>query len=117
MLRLATLVPFVLVFFAGCSDAPPKPANEGDPRSASQGKSPNTVQIEILKAEERLGHNINESGGHTIWCDACTDRLVDSGESFVIYWINNQIADTPYRFEEGRKYTVRFTGDIESDGV
>ena len=113
MLKLATLVPFVLVSFAGCSDAPPKAAHEEVPQNAPQD-IPQTVQIEILKAEEHLGHNINESGRHTVWYDGCRARLVDSGEPFVIYWVNGLRGDTPYEFEEGRKYTVRFTGEIES---
>lgn len=72
------------------------------------------VQVEVMNAEEHFGHNINESGGHSVWCDGCKTRLVTSGDPFVIYWINNQIKDTTFRFKQGQKYSVWFTGDMET---
>jgi len=103
MIRKSAIVLFVLATFCGC----------GSTRTDRLGNElSQTVQIEVVKAEEHLGHNINESGGHSVWCDGCRCRLVTSGDAFVIYWINKPIKDTAFRFKEGQKYTVWFTGNI-----
>lgn len=84
-------------------------------RTNRTGEKPSrAIQIEVLAAQEHLGHNITARGVHTVWCDGCRARLADSGDPFVIYWINNQIKNTPFRFREGRKYTVWFTGELGS---
>ena len=70
------------------------------------------IQIEVVTAEEHLGHNITESGGHSVWCDGCKAQLVSSGEPFVIYWINNAIKNSGFRFKAARKHKVLFTGDV-----
>jgi hypothetical protein len=103
MIRERTIALFVLATFCGCSST----------RTERAGKElAQTVQIEVVKAEEHFGHNINESGGHSVWCDGYMTRLVDSGDPFVIYWINNQIKDTTFQLKHGQKYTVWFTGDV-----
>ena len=84
-------------------------------RTNRTGEKPSrAIDIEVVTAKEHLGHNITAGGVHTVWCDGCKARLVDSGDPFVIYWINNQIKNTPFRFSEGRKYTVWFTGELGS---
>lgn len=35
-------------------------------------------------------------------------------KDFAIYWINNAIKDTSFRFKENRKYIVTYTGDVET---
>ncbi len=92
-----------LAALSGCSSVSPE-------RAGQDGAQ--TIQIEVVTAEEHLGHNITESGGHSVWCDGCKARLVSSGEPFVIYWINNAIKDSSFRFEAARKYKVLFTGDF-----
>jgi hypothetical protein len=105
MIRECAIVLCVLATCCGCSSFRTERAGN----ALSQ-----RVQIEVVNAEEHFGHNINESGGHSVWCDGCRTRLVTSGDPFVIYWINNQIKETAYRFKQGQKYTVWFTGDIGS---
>jgi hypothetical protein len=97
-----TFVTVMLLVLWACSREP----QDQPHKQASQ-----VVHIEVLNAEEHLGHNITESGIHTVWCDGCRARIVTTGEPFVIYWINNQISETAFRFDEGRKYTVYFTGE------
>jgi hypothetical protein len=98
-----TIILCALAIVCGCSSVPSKHTD----RDASQ-----VIQIEVVKSEEHLGHNSNESGGHSVWCDGCRVRLAPSGDPFIIYWINNQIKDTTFRFKQGQKYTVWFTGDV-----
>ena len=100
-----TIALYALTILCGCSGVPSKDTARG----TSQ-----VIQIEVVKAEEHLGHNINESGGHSIWRDGCRARLLPSGEPFVIYWINNAIKDTTFRFKASQKYRVTFTGVLET---
>lgn len=95
----------LLPALCGCRSAPSHATGE---------KTPRAIDIEVVTAEKHLGHNITPEGVHTVWCDGCRARLVASGDPFVIYWINRQIGDTPFRFIEGRKYTVWFTGELQT---
>ena len=70
------------------------------------------IQIEVVHAKEHLGHEIAASDGNPIWCDGCRARLLHSGDPFVIYWIDNAIENTSFRFDPGKKYTVVFTGQV-----
>jgi hypothetical protein len=92
-----------LTVLCGCSSTSPEHTGE----DVSQ-----TIEIEVVTAEEHLGHNIDESGGHTVWCDGCKARVVPSGEPFVIYWINNAIENSNFRFKTGQKYKVLFAGEV-----
>jgi hypothetical protein len=104
--RLLAICVIGMLHLAGCSSSHVKTAS--DPSAGA------TIQIEVEDAETHLGHNINESNGHSVWCDGCRARLLTSGEPFVIYWINNAIKDSNYRFAKGEKYEVVFSGDIET---
>ena len=103
MMRWPIFAAVLLLATCGCRSVLPNKAGE---------KPPRTIDIEVVTAEEHLGHNIVEGNVHTVWCDGCRTRLVGSGEAFVIYWINNRIQNTPFRFSKGRKYTVWFTGEL-----
>ena len=92
-----------LAVLCGCSSS--------SPQRAGQDRA-QTIQIEVVTAEEHLGHNLNGSGGHSVWCDGCKARLVTSGEPFVIYWINNAIKGSGFQFKAARKYKVRFSGGV-----
>ncbi len=50
-----------LSFLPGCRH-PTQPTSDKPAR-------PTTFQIVIKANEEHLGHNIDESGGHGVWCD------------------------------------------------
>ena len=93
----------ILLAVCGCRSMPSNRTGEKPSRA---------IDIEVVTAEEHLGHNIAEGNVHTVWCDGCRSRLAGSGDPFVIYWINNQIKNTPFRFGEGQKYTVWFTGEL-----
>ena len=73
----------------------------------------NAIVLEIVKAEEHLGHSTLADGTHAAWYDGSTARIVPSGEAFVLWWMNEI---NPFRFEDGQTYTVWFTGVI-GDGV
>lgn len=104
LIRYAVIL-CALTLLYGCRNAPSKDTG----RDASQ-----VVQVEVVKAEEHLGHSIDESEGHSVWCDGCRARLLPSGEPFVIYWINNAIKETTFRFKSSQKYSITFTGEIET---
>jgi len=104
MITNYTLVSVMLLLLPGCTTAPAG-------HSAKQVSR--AVQVEVVNGDEHFGHNINEGGGHSVWCDGCRTRILKTGESFVVYWINNQIKDTPFRFSQGRRYAVWFTGEME----
>lgn len=70
------------------------------------------MQIVIDADEEHLGHNINESGGHSVWCDGVRARLLPSDEALMIYSINNPFSKSSYRLEKGHRYQVRFSGEF-----
>lgn len=74
------------------------------------------VEIEVVGAREHLGHDTSTEGVHSVWCDGVRARDVKTGEPLVVYWINFRIEGTPYRFEQGRRYLVRFKGG-EGEGV
>lgn len=71
-----------------------------------------TIEIEVVAAAEHLGHDLTESGGHSAWCDGCRARLVATAEPFVIYWTNDAIRDSRFRFKAAQRYRLRFTGDV-----
>ncbi|NQT85347.1 hypothetical protein HQ560_01195 [bacterium] len=102
-MRTCALVPLVLAMLCGCN---------GKLREQPGKDAPQRVRVEIVKAAEHLGHDTTVAGEHAVWCDGCRARVVGTGEPFVIYWINNQIKNTPFRFSEGRKYAVWFTGEV-----
>ena len=104
MIRDCALLHVILFMFCGCSSAAPL-------RTGKEGWQ--ALQVEVVNADEHLGHNISEGGGHSVWCDGCRMRILATGEPFVIYWVNDAIKDTPFRFGQGRRYTVWFAGKIE----
>jgi hypothetical protein len=71
------------------------------------------VELAVVEPVEHLGHNIDEGGGHSVWCDGCRTRIVATGQPFVIYWVNNEIASTDFEFQKGRTYAVQFAGEME----
>ena len=95
----------VLVAHAGCESE--RPTNDGN-------ADPRTLEIVVVESEEHLGHNILETGEHTVWIDGCTARIVESDEPFVIYWVNNAIKDSSWSFETGKTYRLRYSGDLET---
>jgi hypothetical protein len=103
-MRLATLARFVLIvsLALGCSNQQEK---------ATAG-SITKIQIVVTEPDEHFGHNVDESSGHSIWCDGCSARIHLTGEPFVVYWINNAIKNSDYRFEKGQKYNISFEGGI-----
>jgi hypothetical protein len=105
MIRESIVVAMLLPAVCGCRSAPSHATGE---------KAPRAIDIEVVTAQEHLGHNITEEGVHTVWCDGCRARLAGSGDPFVSYWGNNQIKNTSFRFREGRKYTVWFTGELQT---
>jgi hypothetical protein len=105
LLKTGLLFALPLLAILGCRNTVSNRAEE---------KAAQTVEIEVVAALEHLGHNFTEEGLHSVWCDGCRARLVPGGEPFVIYWINNRIKDTSFRFVAGRKYTVRFTGELKT---
>jgi len=74
------------------------------------------IVFQVVKASEHLGHSTDAEGRHAVWCDGCRGRLVDTGEDFVVWWSNNEIKDTPYRFENGKTYAIQFKGALD-DGI
>jgi hypothetical protein len=95
----------LLLALCGCASAPREPA--GKPALQS-------VRVEILNADEHLGHNITTEGLHTVWVDGCRGRIAGTDEPFVIFWVNNRIKDSPFRFLQGRTYTLRYSGELET---
>ena len=71
------------------------------------------LQVQVVNAEEHLGHNMTEAGTHSVWCDGCRTRIVSTAEPFVIYWVNNGIKDSGFCFLQGRTYKVWFSGIVE----
>jgi hypothetical protein len=103
MMRESISIAILLLAACGCKSAPSNRTGEKPSRA---------VDIEVVTANEHLGHNIAAGNVHTVWCDGCRTRLAGSGDPFVIYWINNQIKNTPFRFSQGQKYTVWYTGEL-----
>jgi hypothetical protein len=103
MITKCALVPVVLLISCGCTAAP---QGHGATQVAR------AVQVEVVNADEHFGHNINEGGGHSVWCDGCRTRILETGEPFVVYWVNNRIEDTPFQFSQGRRYAVWFAGEM-----
>jgi hypothetical protein len=95
----------LLLALCGCASASLGPA--GVPAARS-------VRVEILNTDEHLGHNITTEGLHTVWVDGCRGRLLGTDEPFVVFWVNNRIKDSPFRFLQGRIYTIRYTGELET---
>jgi hypothetical protein len=77
--------------------------------SPTSGES---VYIQIEDVETHLGHNVDESNGHSIWCDGCRCHVVPSGESFFVYWYNNANKNSDIEFEIGHKYEIRYAGEM-----
>lgn len=102
-MRTCALVLLVPAMLCGCNSAL---------REHTGREVPQLIRVEVVKADEHFGHNITEAGVHTVWCDGCRARVVETGDPIVIYWINNQVKNTPFRFREGRKYAVWFTGEL-----
>ena len=102
-MRESIIIAMLLLAVCGCRSVP---SNRADQKPAR------AVDVEVVTREEHFGHNITEGGVHTVWCDGCRTRLAGSGDPFVIYWINNQIKNTSFRFSQGRTYTVWFTGEL-----
>jgi hypothetical protein len=74
--------------------------------------------LQVNQANEHLGHSTAEgdSNVHPVWCDGCRGRMVGTGEELMIWWNNNEIRDTPLRFEDGKTYEIQYSGEFE-DGV
>lgn len=83
----------------------------GSPKNIEQSKH---VTLTVIEAKQHLGHNITESGGHSVWIDACRGRLADSDEEFVIWWNGGEIRDHPFQFETGKTYRLAYEGDLET---
>jgi hypothetical protein len=94
----------LLLVFGGCASAP---------RELADSQALQSVRVEILNADEHLGHNITTEGLHTVWVDGCRGRVAGTDEPFVIFWVNNRIKDSPFRFSNGRTCTIRYTGELE----
>src|SRR5688572_2556436 len=107
-LRLLVVSLIGMLHLASCSGSHVKTASNPNPSAGG------TIQIEVEDAETHLGHNIDESNGHSVWCDGSHTRLLPSGEPLVIYWINNAIKNSTYRFSKGERYEVIFSGEIET---
>jgi len=90
----------------------------GCTRLSTSGRTARDARIvfQVVKASEHLGHSTDAEGGHAVWCDGSRGRLADTGEDFVVWWSNNEIKDTPYRFEGGKTYTIQFKGALD-DGI
>jgi hypothetical protein len=73
-----------------------------------------TIRIVVDVAEEHLGHNVNESNGHSIWCDGCRAHELVSGDPFVIYWTNFTSRESRHSFVSGASYEVTFEGALGS---
>ena len=100
--------PFVLaiVVLCGCS------VLQHDTQSKAATAS---IVFRVTKAKEHLGHDTEAvTHIHRFWYDGCMGILVDSKEKFVIWWMNNEIQSTPYRFEDGKTYSIQFKGDLEA---
>jgi hypothetical protein len=95
----------LLLALCGCAAPPPEPAGAPAVRS---------VRIEILEENEHFGHNITPEGLHTVWVDGCRGRIAGTVEPFVVFWVNNRIKDSPFRFLAGRTCTIRYTGELET---
>ena len=88
----------------GCQGRPPN--------TASRLPSVTTLQMVVEADEEHLGHNLDESGGHSVWCDGLRARLLPSDEALMIYSINRPFSKSAHRLEKGHRYQVRFTGEL-----
>ena len=112
MMRISAFLSIVFLVLCGCDDTPS--SNTSEPQTDEQPSQ--SVNIEIVSAEEHFGHDTNEDGVHEVWIDGFKARNEETGEPFAVYWMNSQIKDTPFQFDQGQTYTVRFTGEIQ-DGV
>ena len=102
-----SLTPWVFLTLYGCG-----PNGKSGQRPGG-GQPFQAVGIEVVAAREHLGHNIVEGGVHTVWVDGVRGRILGTGEPFVIYAVNSPLDKAPFRFEQGRHYTVTFTGQME----
>ena len=84
--------------------------------STMKGEQSEDITLTVIDANQHLGHNLTESGGHSVWIDACRGRLNGTDEEFVIWWNAGEIRDYPFKFEKGKTYKISFQGDVE-DGV
>jgi hypothetical protein len=82
------------------------------PDTASKLLGPTTLEVVVEADEEHLGHSIDESGGHSVWCEGLRARLLPSDEVLMIYSINNPFGKSAHRLEKGHRYQVRFTGEL-----
>jgi hypothetical protein len=71
-----------------------------------------SIHIQIDEVETHLGHNVDESSGHSIWCDGFRGHVVPSGESFCVYWYNNANKNSDIKFENGHKYEILYAGEM-----
>ena len=102
-----SLTSWVLLMLGGCG-----PNGKGG-QGPGGGQPFQAVGIEVVAAKEQLGHNITEGQVHTVWVDAVRGRIVGTDDPFVIYAVNSPLEKAPFRFEQGKHYTVTFTGDIQ----
>jgi hypothetical protein len=70
------------------------------------------VQVQVDADEEHLGHNIDESGGHSISYDGARARLLPSNEPLMLYSMNRPMSDLEHQFVKDRQYELRFNGDL-----
>src|SRR5262245_29220830 len=67
---------------------------------ANAGKpGPQKLFLRVSKASEHLGHSTAEAGSnvHPAWYDGCRCWSLLTSDEVMIWWINNEIRDTPFR--------------------
>jgi hypothetical protein len=113
----------------GCESPTAKPsasASKSDeppvltPSRSDDDAGTRSLTFRVTKANEHLGHSTAIVGGHSVhtqWCDCARGSLIDTNEEFVVWWMNNEIRDLPFKFEEGKTYLISLNGDIEVDGM
>jgi len=77
-----------------------------------------SLVLRVWQASMVFGHSTAEgsSSVHPAQYEGCYSLSVRTGEQVVIWWVNNEILQTPYRFEAGKTYEVQYQGEFE-DGV
>jgi len=71
--------------------------------------------LRVWQAKMDLGHFTAEgsSNVHPAQYEGCYSLSVRTGEQVVIWWVNNEIEQTPFRFEAGKTYEIQYRGEFE----
>jgi len=77
-----------------------------------------SLVLRVWQANMDFGHSTAEGSSnlHPAQYEGCYCMSVRTGEQIVIWWVNNEIQQTPFRFEAGKTYEVQYKGEFE-DGV